>query len=166
MNSTRLRERIDNSTTRESGSDLVSAVKRLPGYRFEFNKRLGNGTAAANLTPDPSSEVFGIAYRLTPEQLTILDDFEGVSSGHYIRQTTRLFPLVTPSESNGSAEAGMKAEIYVCVNPKYLIEDPEQRFPCPEYLAHILTPRDLLPANYVQRLIDLSLRDQKQKSKK
>jgi cation transport regulator ChaC len=60
-------------------------VGRLSGYRLRFNLD-GNpkGKAApANVTPDPTAEVWGVLYRITRREMLRLNSTEGVPGGAY-----------------------------------------------------------------------------------
>jgi len=55
------------------------------GYRLRFNlegRPLGK-TAPANISPDPSAEVWGVLYRITRADLVRLDSTEGVPGRRY-----------------------------------------------------------------------------------
>jgi len=57
---------------------------RLPGYRFALNKRAQSGDGVyANIVPDESQIVWGVAYLCDDEAISELDGYEGVSGGHY-----------------------------------------------------------------------------------
>ncbi len=57
----------------------------LAGYRLAFNKRGWDGTGKANLVPRVQGRVWGVVYRCSPAALAVLDDYEGLSSGDYVR---------------------------------------------------------------------------------
>ena len=50
----------------------------LPGYRITFDKLGGDRTGKANITPDDTHVVWGVAYLCSGEALTKMDDYEGV----------------------------------------------------------------------------------------
>jgi gamma-glutamylcyclotransferase (GGCT)/AIG2-like uncharacterized protein YtfP len=62
----------------------------LDGYRLAFNKKGLDGTGRANIVPDPAGTVWGVVYLTTPEDLSKMDQYEGVPSGHYQRKTVRV----------------------------------------------------------------------------
>jgi gamma-glutamylcyclotransferase len=55
----------------------------LPGYRLAFNKRRKSGDRAANIIPDESATVWGVAYLCDEPAIAALDQCEGVSHGDY-----------------------------------------------------------------------------------
>lgn len=63
---------------------------RLDGYRLAFNKKGRDGTGKANIVPDPAGTVWGVVYLMTPEDLSKMDEYEGVAEGHYHRKTVRV----------------------------------------------------------------------------
>lgn len=52
---------------------------QLPGYRLEFHKRGQDGSGKCNIrfTGEAVDRVFGVVYSLDPQQVPILDRFEG-----------------------------------------------------------------------------------------
>ena len=72
----RLRARI--------GDFELAGVVELPGWRLCFDKRGADGSAKANLRPVPGSQyrAWAAAYRVSPEQLPVLDHFEGCGGGY------------------------------------------------------------------------------------
>lgn len=58
---------------------------RVRGYRLRFNLegRPRGKAAPANISPDPGSEVWGVLYRITCEDLLRLDSTEGVPGRRY-----------------------------------------------------------------------------------
>jgi gamma-glutamylcyclotransferase (GGCT)/AIG2-like uncharacterized protein YtfP len=59
------------------GAALLGAA-RLSGYRFVIAR-----AGFAGLDPDPASDVHGVLWHLTPEDIAALDAFEGVADGLY-----------------------------------------------------------------------------------
>jgi gamma-glutamylcyclotransferase len=59
---------------------------RLPDYKMVFNKRSSRtpGKSFANIVPDISSEVWGVAYACSESQSKILDVHEGILQKHYV----------------------------------------------------------------------------------
>lgn len=53
-------------------------ITRLSGYRFVIGR-----AGFAGLDPDPSSDVHGVLWRLTAQDVEVLDVFEGVEEGLY-----------------------------------------------------------------------------------
>lgn len=58
------------------GEVEVVGPARAPGWRHRFNKRGHDGTGKGNIEP-ADEYVWGVVYRLSPEQLRVLDGFEG-----------------------------------------------------------------------------------------
>ena len=57
---------------------------RLRGYRMAFNKRAASGPGVyANIVPEASARVWGVAYLCDEAAIHALDRYEGVSGGHY-----------------------------------------------------------------------------------
>lgn len=57
-------------------------TERLPGYRFVIGR-----AGFAGLVPDPASDVLGVLWNLTPDDLASLDLYEGVRDGLYRKVT-------------------------------------------------------------------------------
>ena len=57
---------------------------RLDDYELNFDKVARAGTGAANITIVPGKVVWGVLYRLSEQQMKVLDRFEGVPA-HYRR---------------------------------------------------------------------------------
>jgi len=55
---------------------LVVGVALLPKYSLKFNKKSKDGSGKANIVYDQKSEVEGIIFEMTDEQLKVLDDEE------------------------------------------------------------------------------------------
>ena len=112
---------------------------RLGGWRLAFNKRARlPGAGAGNIVPAPGEVVHGTLNLLPPKGFEILDRYEGVAGGHYER---RLVPVVR-------ADSGVPIEAVTYVA---LLVGEELR-PTRDYLGHLLAGRDLLPADYCERL--------------
>lgn len=115
---------------------------RLDGWRLGFNKpsRLAErkGQGAGNILEEPGSAVFGTLNLLPPAGFDVLDVHEGVAGGHYERRTLPVVRLDTG--------ATVEAIAYVAL----LVGEGLR--PTREYLGHLLAGRDLLPADYWERL--------------
>lgn len=113
---------------------------RLDGWRLIFNKiaRSPEGAAAGNIVEAPGEVVHGTLNEMPEAGLGVLDVWEGVAGGHYQRRTV---PVVR-------ADTGETVEATVYVALKV----GEGLRPTREYLAHLLAGRDLLPADYWERL--------------
>lgn len=113
---------------------------RLDGWRLVFNKiaRTPAGAAAGNIVAAPGEAVHGTLNEMPEAGLEVLDLWEGVAGGHYTRRTV---PVVR-------ADTGETVDAVVYVALKV----GEGLRPTREYLDHLLAGRDLLPADYWERL--------------
>jgi cation transport regulator ChaC len=113
---------------------------RLDGWRLAFNKRARTpvGAGAGNIMPAAGKAVHGTLNLLPPRGFEVLDRYEGVAAGHYER---RIVPVV-----RADTGATVEAITYVA-----LLVGEELR-PTRDYLGHLLAGRDLLPADYYDRL--------------
>ena len=59
---------------------------RLDGYRLAFRKFKNTEEVYADILPDASRSVLGVAYDCSPIELERLDVFEGVADGCYRRE--------------------------------------------------------------------------------
>lgn len=66
------------------GSAQLLDTVALPGWTLRFDKRGGDGSAKANLhaAPIPGNTAFAAAYAIGPDQLRVLDEFEGCGGGY------------------------------------------------------------------------------------
>jgi gamma-glutamylcyclotransferase len=128
----RLRERAVKMGPRVGG--------RLDGWRLVFNKiaRSPAGAAAGNIVEAPGETVHGTLNEMPEAGLEVLDIWEGVAGGHYERRTVRVVRADT-----GEA---VDAVVYVA------LKVGEGLRPTRDYLGHLLAGRDLLPADYWERL--------------
>jgi len=113
---------------------------RLDGWRLVFNKiaRSPPGAAACNIVAAPGESVHGTLNEMPEAGLEVLDIWEGVAGGHYERRTVH----VVRADTGESVDA----VVYVALK----VGDGLR--PTREYLGHLLAGRDLLPANYWERL--------------
>lgn len=116
---------------------------RLDGWRLTFDKlvtRAGapRGAGAGNIAPASGEVVHGTLNALPPQGFDVLDVHEGVVGGHYERRTV---PVVRAD--NG---ATVEAITYVA------LKVGEGLRPTRAYLGFLLAGRDLLPADYWERL--------------
>jgi gamma-glutamylcyclotransferase len=120
---------------------------RLDGWRLAFNKiaRSPAGAGAGNIVLQDGGAVHGTLNVLPAKGFDILDHFEGVASGHYERRTVR---VVRP-------DIGTDVEAITYVALKV----GEGLRPTREYLDFLLAGRDLLPADYWERLRTTSTLD-------
>ena len=113
---------------------------RLDGWHLTFNKaaRVPAGAGAGNIILQAGSSVHGTLNALPARGFDILDHFEGVATGHYERRTVR---VVRPDIGSD-----VEAITYVA------LKVGEGLRPTREYLGFLLAGRDLLPADYWERL--------------
>lgn len=113
---------------------------RLDGWSLAFNKmaRSPAGAGAGNIRSVPGGRVYGTLNALPPKGFEVLDYWEGVADGHYER---RLVPVVRTDTGET-----VEAVTYVA-----LLTGDGLR-PTREYHGHLLAGRDLLPADYWERL--------------
>lgn len=107
------------------GSNMCKArieerLKRLPesrrcclsGYRFAFNKRgKDRGQIYANIVLDPNDRVEGVVYRCTQAEIGLIDHYEGVKDGHYVRQPV---DVAVDGAEVLAAETYFAGEQYLC----------------------------------------------------
>jgi len=113
---------------------------RLDGWRLAFNKvaRSPAGAAAGNIVEAPGEAVHGTLNEMPEAGLEVLDIWEGVASGHYERRAMQVVRTDTHEM--------VDAVVYVA------LKIGEGLKPTREYLGHLLAGRDLLPADYWERL--------------
>jgi gamma-glutamylcyclotransferase len=112
---------------------------RLPGYRFVFNKRARSGDGVyANVVPDDSATVWGVACLCNEAAIAELDGYEGVSGGDYRHQHVG---VVTDEGEALHALTYVAGDDYVC----------EEGRPRADYLDAILdgARHHGLPEDYV-----------------
>ena len=129
MDPQRIQERINRPPAREAAA--------LSGYKLYFNKQADRkpGIGYANIMPTEGETVHGILYQVTECELSRIDCYERVHSGHY----SRLNVTVLPNDGQEVA-----AVTYIACPDK--ISDglvPER---C--YLDHLLAGKDDLPEVY------------------
>ena len=113
---------------------------RLDGWRLAFNKvaRSPAGAAAGNIVEAPGEAVHGTLNEMPEAGLEVLDIWEGVAGGHYERRVMQ----VVRTDTHETVDA----VVYVA------LKIGEDLKPTREYLGHLLAGRDLLPADYWERL--------------
>lgn len=126
---------------RRTGSGSRGLRARLQGYRVEFNKRGRDGTGKANVVSDEASVVWGVVYECSPTELDMLDRYEGVDSGNYVRKAVVVH-----------LENGEQMDAITCVAGERFIADSLR--PSAEYLQIILdgAREHGLPGWYIQDL--------------
>lgn len=116
---------------------------RLDGWRLTFDKQVTRadapaGAGAGNIVMAAGEAVHGTLNALSLKGFDVLDVHEGVAGGHYERRTV---PVVRAD--NG---ATVEAITYVA------LKVGEGLRPTRAYLEFLLAGRDLLPADYWERL--------------
>ena len=113
---------------------------RLDGWRLTFDKqaRTPPGAGAGNIEPAAAYCVFGTLNALPPGGFDVLDRYEGVAGGHYERRTV----AVVQTGTGQTVEAITYVALKVVAGLK----------PTRAYLGFLLAGRDLLPADYWERL--------------
>ncbi len=131
LDSSRMEERL--------GRRPPARLARLRGWRLAFNKK--DSPVFANIVPAPGDEVWGIVWECTAKDLLRLDDFEGVSGGHYRR---------LPVEVETAGGRMLRAVTYVACEDRIVAET----VPAEGYARHILrgAREHGLPADYIARL--------------
>ena len=113
---------------------------RLDGWRLTFDKRARapSGAGAGNIVLAVGEVVHGTLNALPPRGFEILDVHEGVADGHYERRKV----AVVRTDSGETVEAITYVALKVGKGLK----------PTRAYLGFLLAGRDLLPADYWDRL--------------
>lgn len=123
---------------------------RLDGYRLAFRKYHHTDEVYADVLPDASQSVLGVAYLCSPNALERLDIFEGVADGCYRRDVIQV-------QSEQASEI-LQAIVYRGSNAFSEIESQ----PSQEYLDRILAGlRDhQIDPSYTQQVLSLAGRNQ------
>ncbi|HKJ23930.1 MAG TPA: gamma-glutamylcyclotransferase family protein [Myxococcota bacterium] len=124
MHAERMRSRVPEAVARGRA--------RLAGHRLVFDKRGRDGSAKANLVPDPAATVWGVVWEIAVAELVSLDPYEG---GY---ERVRL----AAETDDGSS---LEVEVYVSERRS------EDRVPFDWYLEHVLRGARAhgLPEDYV-----------------
>jgi len=136
-----------------SNMDLVQMRERAPGGRALGPARLAGwrlrftrdspawGGGVGHIEPDDADEVWGVLWDATDDDMTALDEYEGIAGGAYVRD------LVTVTHDGEQ----VAAIVYLAV-PRG-IKQPSKR-----YIAALVRGAEAhgLPAGYVERLRALS----------
>ncbi|MEB3263944.1 MAG: gamma-glutamylcyclotransferase [Synechococcus sp.] len=125
------------------GWDGNAVVARLEGWRWGINKLAssGSGRGCAGITPEEGAHCWGVVHHLSPEDLAVLDSYEGVGFGHYRHEMVRV-----------ATREGYSFEVLT-----YVPEDKalaEGLLPEPSYADHILIGAEHygLPSDWRKRL--------------
>ena len=137
---------------KRTGSIPESHIAQLNGYRLAFRKFCQTDEVYADVLPDASKTVLGVAYKSSQHLLERLDIFEGVAEGCYRRESVQ----VQVEETNECIEA------VVYLGSIAFCEIESQ--PSQEYLDRILAGlRDhQIDSMYVQSVLALARRKHQQ----
>ena len=116
---------------------------RLDGWRLTFDKQVTRADAPAgagvgNIVMAAGEAVHGTLNALSPRGFDVLDVHEGVAGGHYERRTV----AVVRADNGATVEAITYVALKVAAGLR----------PTRAYLGFLLAGRDLLPADYWERL--------------
>jgi len=124
---------------------LAAKSARLDGYRLCFDIPIGpSNRGVANVIADAGATVWGIAYRLTPDEFDRLDRTEGVHRGLYARIPVELVTTSGERLSGFTYQSELRSDA---------------RKPSARYLGLLLdgARHHSLPAEYVALLGALEL---------
>ncbi len=118
-----------------NSSKLYERIKRKPfsiyrgrllNYKLIFGKVPGPklGTGYATIVPSPKESVEGVLYLLNGQDLEVLDKYEGVETGNYIRCKVEVLNL--------DLNIIVKAYTYIAVKVDENLKPPR------EYLAELI----------------------------
>jgi hypothetical protein len=116
------------------------AVARYPSHQLEFRQYSDDtGRCGCNLAATPGRDMYGVVYKITPEELSDLDEVSGVGQGWFKR-----VPILVESVDGQS----MQTSTYFLCDP-----GPTQ-VPAPDYLGLVrVGAREAgLPADYASEL--------------
>lgn len=125
-----------------TGTIRAAIPCQLRGHRLAFNKRAASGRGVyANIVPDESARVWGVAYLCDEAAIRALDRYEGVSGGHYRHERVE---VVTDDGRVVQALTYVAGAEHTC----------EGRRPEPAYLKKILdgARQHCLPEEYLTEL--------------
>jgi gamma-glutamylcyclotransferase len=130
---------------KRTGSVPESRVAHLDGYRIAFRKYRDTEEVYADILPDKTKKVIGVAYRCSDKALEQLDIFEGVAGNCYRRENISI--ELTDSDEKVTAVAYLGS----------LAFSETESNPSQEYLDRILAGLsdhkiDSVYAEMVQRL--------------
>jgi gamma-glutamylcyclotransferase len=135
MDPARITKRIGRLPATQPGS--------LDGYELRFNKRskAEPPRGYANIVPWGGSVVHGVMYDVDADELLVIDRWEGVPGGHYVRQ-----------------QLSIVIESGVCIDSIGYVACPDKQeeglLPTRKYLNHLLAGRRWLPAAYFEWLAE------------
>ena len=114
---------------------------RLDGWRLTFDKvaRAPEGAGAGNIVVAPGDVVHGTLNEMPPAGLDVLDVWEGVAGGHYERRTLSVVRVGHRRDGRGDHLRGAAGWRGPAGQPASIF-------------GHLLAGRDLLPADYWEKL--------------
>lgn len=117
------------------------ALGQLDGWTLAFNKPWSkfSGGGAANIMPKEGAITFGTLNLMPSSGLDILDHYEGVAGGHYVRRTLSVMQVGTGEPVEAVAYIAERDLDPALIPPRF-------------YLDHLLAGRDLLPPGYTRWL--------------
>lgn len=120
------------------GQPAEEKIARLENYQLNFEKVARGGVGTGNIVPADGQVVYGVLYRLSGQQLRILDRFEGVPD-HYRRSQ------VTVLDEQGQK---VTAQVYLARKVRRGLK-PDRL-----YLQRIIRGAEEhgLPADYIEQL--------------
>lgn len=128
---------------------------RAPGWRLALDKPslMSGGTSYANIVPDATAEVIGVAYEITMAELEHVELTEGVAIGNYVRAMIAVAPLAPDHAAAGT--------ITECFTLTTTASDPNRR-PSTRYLGLLIAGAEEhgLPAEYVDWLRGLPAQEE------
>jgi gamma-glutamylcyclotransferase len=115
----------------------------LKDYCLRFNKvdQKMAGVGYANIIHSRGKTVCGVLYEVTEEEMNKIDHYEGISRGHYRRESVE---VEIASDNNNRA----CAIAYIAYRGKI----KEGLRPTAEYLKRLLAGRKYLPEEYLKQL--------------
>lgn len=132
----------------------VKIISKEPGYlenyRINFNKKAIDGTAKATIVAAEGERIYGLLYKVSAQELDKLNNIEGASSGHYVRQS---LPVCS---TNGEI---FMAEVYVAT-PKHIDAEGVLK-PSSRYIQTLITAalENKLDAHYIDYLKSIDTAD-------
>lgn len=129
------------------GAEFV-CVAKLPGYRLAFTRKSKDGHGVADSVPNKRGVVWGVVWRLVPDDVKELDNREGAKAAKpkYVRR-----PVSVCRNDNGKM---LSCETYFVVDN----EREEQEVPSTkQYVGYLLdgAQEHKLPRHYVAKLRQL-----------
>eukprot|EP01062_Namystynia_karyoxenos_P030446 TRINITY_DN22750_c0_g1_i1.p1 TRINITY_DN22750_c0_g1~~TRINITY_DN22750_c0_g1_i1.p1 ORF type:complete len:266 (+),score=27.55 TRINITY_DN22750_c0_g1_i1:140-937(+) len=139
---------------RRVGVFALRAPMGLYGFRLSFSKLCSRKATEvhgfANIVPDAAEVVYGIGYLMSVNGLGLLDRYEGVAQGHYVRREVCCTPLPRPRQALGPDQGHAKLNMVAYIaTPKWTRQG---LVPTKGYLQECLGGKTLLPLQYARFL--------------